>query len=62
MKNPADYFLKMFKASIYECKNDECHNIRRRGSAYCQECSDKHNNKIKHDKNVSTTQDIKKES
>lgn len=25
------------------CKNEECKNIRRAASAYCQECSDKHN-------------------
>ena len=27
------------------CKNDTCLNKRRHGSAYCQECSDKHNSK-----------------
>lgn len=27
------------------CKNDTCYNTRRDGSAYCQACSDKFNNK-----------------
>ena len=26
-----------------ECSNEGCENKRRHGSAYCQECSDKHN-------------------
>lgn len=28
-----------------ECKNEKCKNKRRCGSAYCQNCSDKHNKK-----------------
>ena len=31
------------RTALNLCKNDDCENLRRSGSAYCQDCSDKHN-------------------
>lgn len=32
--------------TVVKIINNGCTNLRRDGSAYCQECSDKHNNKV----------------
>ncbi len=34
--------MKPSKTKLGICKNEDCQNERRDGSAYCQECSDKH--------------------
>ena len=44
-------FKELYLAGHYGelCSNNKdinCNNLRRQGSAYCQECSDEHNNKL----------------
>lgn len=34
--------MDIYKTKREKCKNENCKNNRRHGSAYCQECSDKH--------------------
>jgi len=38
-----DYKTKVFEFEIKETQDSKCGNKRRHCSAYCQECSDKHN-------------------
>ena len=44
MSEAEQQIRKMSKFLRTICKNDKCGKLRRDGSAYCQNCSDKHNN------------------
>ena len=43
LKKPEPYTSKSI---IGECKNSDCTNKRRSGSAYCQKCSDRRNRSL----------------